>query len=47
MQHIEKGGGTWQLWALVDIDEKVQKMIRKTRVFDCFSIVKLKYLDQF
>ena len=42
MQHFERG--TLQLWALLDMDEKFQKIIQKTtRIFDPFSIVKFEY----
>ena len=36
-----------KLWAFLDIDKNIQKIIKKTRIFDPFSIVKYKCLDQF
>ena len=46
MQHIKRG--TLQLWAFLDIDENIQKIIEKTiRIFNPFSIVQLECLDQF
>ena len=46
MQHKKRW--TLQLWAFLDIDENIQKVVKKAiRVFDPFSIVKFECRDQF
>ena len=46
MQYMK--GGTWQLWAFLDMDNNFLKMIKKTfKNFDPFSIVKFEFFDQF
>ena len=43
-----RGGGTLQPWAILDIDENIYKVIKKTiRIVDPFSIVKFECHDQF
>ena len=51
MQHNEGGGGgvgeTLQLWDFLDIDENIQKIIKKTiRIFYSILIVKFDCLDK-
>ena len=40
MQHIE--GGTFAAVGFLDLDENIQKIIKKTRILDPFSIVKFE-----
>ena len=45
---LKGGGGLCRLWAFLDIDENIQKIMKKTRrIFDTFSIVKFECLYQF
>ena len=44
MQHIERG--TLQLWAFLEVDENIQKIMITIRIMDPFSIVKFECLDQ-
>ena len=48
MQHIAMGEvWTSEMWAFLDMHEKIQQIKKTIRISDHFSIVKFECLDQF
>ena len=48
MQYIGKEDfASLKLWAFLDVDENIQKIIKKTRIFNPLSFVKFECLDKF